>query len=248
MHTFLKLALVSLVPFISWTGSASAAETSFTLTPPICSGVCGASRLSMQKLRPAYPILSETQNTTFNLHATDLLRNSGEHLAVALMASDQPFLTNGAWNSPSAPGGGLGIALGKISSEYHPACPVDPNDTRVEFAIERFVASGVVGSTLVSCVSFPKALLAGAPVLRISINVMCSATAKCWVTATLRNAGSNTVIASVGAGADRANMVNARRSWYAVTDFDQADGKRYSARFENLEESYFAEPKGGPLP
>lgn len=126
----------------------------------------------------------------------------------------------------------MGVALGEISSAYHPACPPDPNDTKVEFAIERFVASGQTGSALVQCVSFNKALLGGVAALKLSVSVHCTPATNCLVVATLRNAASNAMIANLTANVVRANTSQARKVWYAVTDFDQADTKRYSATFE----------------
>ena len=228
----------------------SADPAPFTLTPPACSGLCGASRLTMQASRPAAPILLEHQDIEVRIQANDLLKSSGEHLAVSLMASTHPFLANGSWNAPGAPGGGLGVALGAISSDFHPVCPADPNDANVEFALERFAGSSSngAGSTLVACASFSKALLASSPVLKLSMGVTCSPSSQCTLSATLRSASNNLIITKLTANVSRANTTSARKIWYAVTDFSQADPKRYSASFEAVAETYFAELKQGPIP
>lgn len=229
--------------------SESKAAAPFVVTPPPQNTALGASRLTQQALRPLGPVVSESQYIEFRVSANELLKDSQEHIAVSLMATDQPFTAGGEW-TPTAPGGGLGIALGTISSQSHPACPGDPSNNKVEFAIERFVASApnTTSSTLVKCVSFPKTVLNSAPTLKLTVSTECLA-GYCNATATLRNASSNTVIASVYVpSVTRANVTRLRKVWYAVTDFDKADAKRYSATFEVLTEQYYAEPLDGPLP
>lgn len=227
--------------------SEAKAAAPFVLTPPPQNAALGASQMTQQALRPVGPIGPETQYAEFRLSASELLKNSQEHIAVSLMATDQPFTAGGAWTI-TAPGGGIGIALGTISSQFHPACPADLNNSRVEFAIERFGANDPNASTLIKCVSFAKSVLISAPTFKITVSTDCVASS-CFTMATLRNAATNAVIASVSApSVTRANTTRLRKVWYAVTDFDKVDAKRYSATFEVLTEEYYAEPQGGPLP
>lgn len=222
----------------------------FVLTPPAgCSDFCGTSRLTQQKLRPLAPILSETQYAEFKLSAKELLRDSSEHIAVSLMASDVPFKVNGELNAPNAPGGGLGIALGAISSQVHPACPADPTNAKVELAIERFGANDSFASTLVKCVAFDKSLLNTIPTFKVTLSVDCSPTGSCYTAVALKNAQSNAIVANVVASSlTLGNPTRLRKIWYAVTDFNQADSKRYSAAFDVVSEIYHAELKDGPVP
>lgn len=227
--------------------SEAKAAAPFVLTPAPQNTALGASRLTQQALRPVGPIASEAQYAEFRVSASELLKDSQEHIAVSLMATDQPFTAGGAWTT-TAPGGGIGIALGAISSQFHPACPADLNNSRVEFAIERFGANDPNASTLIKCVSFAKTVLISAPTFKITVSTDCVANS-CYTTATLRNAATNAVLASVSApSVTRANTTRLRKVWYAVTDFDKVDAKRYSATFEVLTEEYYAEPQGGPLP
>lgn len=221
------------VAFFAWGASASAQD--FTLTPPCAPGLCGAARVGVLATKPAGAI-RETHYIEVDIAATELLRNSSEHIAISGFAQGQPFGPTGGFTSV-APNGGIGIALGRIDTAAHPSCPLDASDTKVEFAIEQFAWSDIYGSRILDCVSFDKSALTGVVLLRVSIFVECVGTT-CSASASVLELGTIALLATVyDTGIPLANPNTVRRPWYAVTNF-VAEPLNYSASFWRRAERY----------
>lgn len=211
----------------------SAAQT-FTLTPPTYhpSG-SGASVLGGGGFKPPGTILYEDQYVHVYIWATQLLQSSSEHIAISTFAGVQPFNASGLFNTPSSPGGGIGIALGRIDGS---PCLPDSADSQVEFALERFAWGDPFASSLLDCASFSKSILGTVSQLQVSIYTSCSGT--CSSYAELIDPATWTVLATVGAsGISLANPGTNRRAWYAVTNFENTSTV-HSATFSVNTDSY----------
>ncbi|MET0401039.1 MAG: hypothetical protein ABW123_01495 [Cystobacter sp.] len=223
-----------LVAALSTWGASASAQT-FSLTPVCAPGLCGASSLGSLASKPA-GIRGESQYIQVDVAATTLLQFSSEHVSISAFANGQPFTSSGAFGA-NASNGGIGIALGRMDNAYHPGCPADVSDTKVEFAIERFGWNDIYGSQILNCASFNKSALHGVWKVRISIYAECIGTT-CFASASVTDASSSALLASVSSsGIPLMNPTIARHNWYAVTNFAN-EPLNYSASFWVLNQSY----------
>lgn len=201
---------------------------------PVCNGgFCGASYLGFQSVNNS-GTGNELQFTEFELRAQSLLL-SNEHLAVGLMSNDQVFNSNGTFKS-TASGGGIGIAFGELSSDYHP-CPVDINNDHTEIGIEVFDAYDVLKSTVVSgCQSILKSRIAQSSYLKVNIQVNCI-NKICSAAATIRNQNGEVLAQVSSSGIQLRNPTIRRDIWYGVTNFS-AENTIDSATIAILNQSY----------
>ena len=223
--------------------AASAAEAQeFALYPPCPPFECGDSRLISEATRPSGAVSWEEQSVRIEISAESLLRDSAEHVAIALMAGAEAFAADGSFALPNGPGGGLGVVIGTLSARNHPACPADPDNGSVEFAVERFGWGNPYASTLPVCVSFPRTALDRSPLMELRLSVRCYAGASCSLNATLIDPASDTIIKTLYAsGLQLANLGSKRMAWASVTNIMYDDPVR-GAHIRVVDHHYHAEP------
>lgn len=225
------------VSFLLWSTAATA--QSFFLTPPCAPGLCGASRLGTTT-RKAPNAALENQFVEVDVTATALLQSSSEHVAVSTFASGQPSGASGAFTA-DASNGGIGLALGRLDRAYHPTCPADPFDSKVEFAIETFGWRDIYASRILNCVSFDKSALTGTGTLRLSLTVWCIGTT-CNASASVQSLSTYAVLGSVSSNNIMlANPNTSRHIWYAVTNF-APEPYTHGAQFQVRAEGYWPSP------
>ncbi len=222
--------------------AAVAQAQQVSLYPPCPPFECGDSRQLAAASRPSTPILWEEQSLRVEIAAESLLRDTREHVAVALMAGAQAFAADGSFALPDGPGGGLGVVVGALDADVHPTCPADPDNTQIEFAVERFGWRNPYASTIPVCLALPKSVLDRAPVLELRVGVRCHSGASCSLNAELRDPERTEPLRTLYAGGlQLANPGATRMIWAGVTNI-MYDDPVLGARVRVLDQHYHAEP------
>ncbi|MGQ0799319.1 MAG: hypothetical protein ACT4NL_04290 [Pseudomarimonas sp.] len=221
--------------------SAHAQNPSFTLFPPCEPFECGDAQTISESTRPGGLLSWEEQSVRVEIAAEALLRDSQEHVAVAVLAGAPAFAANGRFDLPNGPGGGFGVAIGTFDPRAHPACPNDPSDTAIEFAIERFGWANPYASSLPVCQAIPIAVLDRSPVLELRLSARCYPAGSCSVNASLHDPATGALLTRLNAtGLSLANPSSIRQIWAGTTNIQFDDPKR-GARIRVLGEHYHAE-------
>ena len=223
------------------TTSAFAQSQSFTLFPPCEPFECGDAEIISLSSRPSGVLSWEEQSVRVEITAEALLRDTQEHVALAVMAGAPAFDANGLFELPNGPGGGLGVAIGTFDPRTHPACPSDPSNTSIEIAIERFGWANPYASSLPVCQAIPIAVLDRSPVLELRLSARCYAAGTCSVNASLHDPATGVVLIRLAAtGLSLANPTSLRQIWAGTTNIQFDDPKR-GVRIRVLNDHYHAE-------
>jgi len=217
---------------------ACAQSQSFTLFPPCEPFECGDAKTISEAARPSGVLSWEEQSVRVEISAEALLRETQEHVAIAVMAGASAFAANGMFALPNGPGGGLGVVVGTFDPRSHPACPSDPANVSIEFAIERFGWGDPYASTLPVCTALPISMLDRSPVLELRLSARCYAAGTCSVNASLHDPATGEVLSRLnGAGLTLANLSSIRQIWAGSTNIQFDDAKR-GARLRVISDHY----------
>jgi len=218
-----------------------AQSQSFTLFPPCEPFECGDAQIISESTRPSGLLSWEEQSVRMEIAAEALLRDSQEHVAVAVLAGAPAFDANGLFDLPNGPGGGFGVAIGTFDPRAHPACPNDPSNTSIEIAIERFGWANPYASSLPVCQAIPISVLDRSPVLELRLSARCYPAGSCSVNASLHDPATGALLTRLTAsGLSLANPSAIRQIWAGTTNIQFDDPKR-GARIRVSSEHYHAE-------